>query len=113
MDIKTQVQKVNPNIQARDIQALVKKTGSIYEAINIMAQRAAQLNNDIKAELHEKLDEFASHSDTIEEVQENKEQIEISKFYEKLPNSVIIAINEFSNNQLEFKYREDEMSHAD
>lgn len=111
MDIKTQVQKVNPNIQARDIQELVRKTGSIYEAINIMSARANQLNDDIKSELHEKLDEFASHSDTIEEVQENKEQIEISKFYEKLPNSVIIAINEFTNDQLEFRYRDEEGSH--
>ena len=113
MDIKTQVQKVNPNIQPRDIEFLVKKTGSIYEAINIMSQRAAQLNDDIKAELHEKLEEFASHSDTIEEVQENKEQIEISKFYEKLPNAVLIAINEFSNNQLEFRYREDESTQSE
>lgn len=111
MDIKTQVQKVNPNVQPRDVLGLVKKTGSIYEAINIMSARANQLNDDIKAELHEKLDEFASHSDTIEEVQENKEQIEISKFYEKLPNPVIIAINEFTNDQLEYRYREDESSH--
>ncbi|NOT37937.1 MAG: DNA-directed RNA polymerase subunit omega [Saprospiraceae bacterium] len=108
MDIKTQVQKINPNIQARDIQELVRKTGSIYEAINIMSARANQLNDDIKAELHEKLEEFASHSDTIEEIQENKEQIEISKFYEKLPNSVIISINEFTNDQLEFRYRDEE-----
>ncbi|MCC6816914.1 MAG: DNA-directed RNA polymerase subunit omega [Saprospiraceae bacterium] len=107
MDIKTQVQKVNPNIQARDVLGLVKKTGSIYEAINIMANRANQLNDDIKAELHEKLEEFASHSDTIEEVQENKEQIEISKFYEKLPNPVIISISEFTNDQLEFRYRDE------
>ncbi|HMW39117.1 MAG: DNA-directed RNA polymerase subunit omega [Saprospiraceae bacterium] len=110
MDIKTQVQKVNPNVQARDITALATKTGSIYEAINIMATRANQLNDDIKMELHEKLEEFASHSDTIEEVQENKEQIEISKFYEKLPNPVIIAIHEFSNHQLEFRYRDEEPS---
>ncbi len=113
MDIKTQVQKVNPNIQARDVLALAKKTGSIYEAINIMAARSGQLNDDIKSELQEKLDEFASHSDTIEEVQENKEQIEISKFYEKLPNPVIIAINEFINNQLEFRYRDDESAHSE
>ncbi|MEP7195637.1 MAG: DNA-directed RNA polymerase subunit omega [Saprospiraceae bacterium] len=113
MDIKTQVQKINPNIQARDISEMVRKTGSIYEAINIMANRASQLNDDIKSELHEKLEEFASHSDTIEEVQENKEQVEISKFYEKLPNSVLIAINEFTNNQLEFKYREDESAHQE
>ena len=89
-DIKTQAQGINPNVQPRDIKALVAETHNIYETINIISKRANQLANDIKIELHDKLDEFASHSDTIEEVHENKEQIEISKAYEKMPNSSIM-----------------------
>ena len=104
-DIKTQAQGINPNVQPHDIKALVAETHNIYETINIISKRANQLANDIKIELHDKLDEFASHSDTIEEVHENKEQIEISKFYEKLPNPVLIAVNEFINNGIDFHYK--------
>ena len=104
-DIKTQAQGINPNVQPRDIKALVAETHNIYETINIISKRANQLANDIKIELHDKLDEFASHSDTIEEVHENKEQIEISKFYEKLPNPVLIAVKEFINNGIDFHYK--------
>ncbi len=104
-DIKTQVQGIDANIQARDITAIAAKTGNIYETLNIIAKRANQLSVDIKQELHTKLNEFAVSSDTIEEVQENKEQIEISKFYERLPNSVIIAINEFMNDQIHYHYK--------
>lgn len=104
-DIKTQAQGINPNVQPRDILALVKDTNNIYETINVISKRANQLANDIKVELHDKLDEFASHSDTIEEVHENKEQIEISKFYEKLPNPALIAINEFQNDGIDFHYK--------
>ena len=64
-DIKTQAQGINPNVQPRDIKALVAETHNIYETINIISKRANQLANDIKIELHDKLDEFASHSDTI------------------------------------------------
>ena len=99
-DIKTQAQGINPNVQPRDIKALVAETHNIYETINIISKRANQLANDIKIELHDKLDEFASHSDTIEEVHENKEQIEISKFYERLPKPVLVALNEFHNDEI-------------
>lgn len=104
-DIKTQAQGINPNVQPRDIKALVAETHNIYETINIISKRANQLANDIKIELHDKLDEFASHSDTIEEVHENKEQIEISKFYEKLPNPAIIATEEYLEGKIEFHYK--------
>ncbi len=104
-DIKTQVQGLDANVQARDITAIAGKTGNIYESLNIIAKRANQLSVDIKQELHNKLDEFAVSSDTIEEVQENKEQIEISKFYERLPNSVLIAVNEFMNDQIHHHYK--------
>ncbi|MBL7829450.1 MAG: DNA-directed RNA polymerase subunit omega [Saprospiraceae bacterium] len=104
-DIKTQVQGLDANVQARDITAIAAKTGNIYESLNIIAKRANQLSVDIKQELHNKLDEFAVSSDTIEEVQENKEQIEISKFYERLPNPVIISINEFMSDQIHHHYK--------
>lgn len=104
-DIKTQVQGLDPNVQARDITTIAAKTGNIYESLNVIAKRANQLSVDIKQELHSKLDEFAVSSDTIEEVQENKEQIEISKFYERLPNPVIIALNEFMNDQIHYHYK--------
>ena len=113
MDIKTQVQGINPNVQARDIKALAAVTGNIYETINVIAKRANQLSNDLKTELHDKLEEFASHSDTIEEVHENREQIEISKFYEKLPNPVLIAIEEFINGQIDYTLRNQEPSDSE
>ena len=85
-DIKTKVQGLDPNVQARDIEAVVAGTGNIYESLNVVTKRARQLSVDLKHELNTKLQEFTINSDTIEEVQENKEQIEISKFYERLPN---------------------------
>ncbi|MDX1685778.1 MAG: DNA-directed RNA polymerase subunit omega [Saprospiraceae bacterium] len=104
-DIKSKVQTMDPNLSARPIEKLIEKTGNIYEALAIITKRARQLNMDIKKELHSKLEEFAIVSDTIEEVQENKEQIEISKFYERLPNPTIIAFNEFLNEELEYEFR--------
>lgn len=70
-------------------------TGNLYEAIVIMAKRATQINGDLKKELVEKLEEFATHNDSLEEVFENKEQIEVSKFYERLPKTTAIAVEEW------------------
>ena len=70
-------------------------TKNIYEALSIIAKRTNQINLDIKKELHEKLDEFATHNDSLEEIFENKEQIEVSKFYERLPKAHAIAIQEW------------------
>lgn len=112
-DIKSKVQGLDPNLSARPIEKLVAETGNIYEALAVISKRARQLNMDIKRELHSKLDEFAIVSDTIEEVQENKEQIEISKFYERLPNPTIIALNEFLSGDLEYEYRNEETEQED
>lgn len=109
-DIKSKVQGMDPNLSARPIEKLVAETGNIYEALTIITKRAKQLNMDIKRELHSKLDEFAIVSDTIEEVQENKEQIEISKFYERLPNPTIIALHEFLEQEIDYEYRSDDDS---
>lgn len=70
-------------------------TQNIYEAISIIAKRSTQINLDIKKELHEKLDEFATHNDSLEEIFENKEQIEVSKFYESLPKPHALAVEEW------------------
>lgn len=106
VDIKTKVQGLDPNIRARNISALVKDTGNIYETLSIITKRSKQLAVDLKHELHQKLDEFAVQSDTIEEISENKEQIEISKFYEKLPNPVIISMDEFAEEEIHFHYQD-------
>jgi len=107
-DIKNKVQGIDPNIRARDVQGLAGKgesTSNVYEKLAIITKRAKQLSGDIKRELHQKLDEFASTTDAIEEISENKEQIEISKFYERLPNPVVIATEEFLNDEIFFEYR--------
>ncbi|SIS65887.1 RNA polymerase Rpb6 [Zobellia uliginosa] len=77
-----------------------KPTGNIYEAISIAAKRAVQINSEIKKELLEKLEEFATYSDSLEEVFENKEQIEVSKFYEKLPKPHALAVEEWLNDKI-------------
>jgi DNA-directed RNA polymerase subunit K/omega len=105
-DIKSKVQGLDPNIKARDIKSISAQTSNIYESIAVITKRAEQISAEIKNELHGKLDEFASTSETIEEILENKEQIEISKFYERLPNPVIIATEEFLKNELRFEYVE-------
>lgn len=105
-DIKSKVQSLDPNVEARDVRSIAGSTGNIYEVLNIISKRAGNLSQDIKIELHSKLEEFASTSDAIEEVHENKEQIEISKFYERLPNPAIIAYHEYINGELEFRYRD-------
>ncbi len=107
-DIKNRVQGLNPNIAARPIEDMVDETGNIYQALAVLTKRSRQLNMDIRSELHSKLEEFAVVTDTIEEVQENKEQIEISKFYERLPNPTIIALNEFLDDKLDYEMRDGE-----
>lgn len=107
-DIKSKVQSLDPNVEARDVKGIASETGNIYEVLNIISKRAGALSQDLKIELHSKLEEFASKSDTIEEVHENKEQIEISKFYERLPNPSIIAFHEFMNGELEYRYKDEE-----
>ena len=76
------------------------QTENIYEAISIIAKRANQINADLKKELVDKLDEFATYNDSLEEVFENKEQIEVSKFYEKLPKPTAIAVEEWLNDDI-------------
>ena len=107
-DIKTTAQKLSPDAEARDMHDLVGDTQNIYESLAVIARRANQISVDLKKELHSKLDEFAITNETLEEIHENKEQTEISKFYERLPNPAIIALHEFIDDKLEFEYKETE-----
>ena len=86
-----------------DKNKIEEKVGSIYEAIVIMGKRAEQINAEIRQELHEKLDEFSVRNDSLEEVFENREQIEISKHYEKMPKPPAMAIAEWLNDGTYFR----------
>tara|TARA_B100002051_G_C16149672_1_gene352944 strand:+ start:139 stop:474 length:336 start_codon:yes stop_codon:yes gene_type:complete len=83
-------------------------TNNIYEAISIIAKRSNQINSEIKKELHDKLDEFATHNDNLDEIFENKEQIEVSRFYERLPKPYAIAIKEWLDNRVYYRDTEEE-----
>ena len=105
-DIKNKVQGLDPNVRARNLDEMASHTSNIYEALAIINKRARQLNVDIRRELHNKLEEFATSSEAIEEISENKEQIEISKFYERLPNPVLIAMEEYLNGEIVYRFVE-------
>ena len=81
----------------------------MYEAIAIMGKRAEQIQSELRTELLEKLDEFAAHSDSLEEIFENREQIEVSKFYERLPKPTAIAIKEWMDGNVYFRRPEKEI----
>ncbi|HLG02071.1 MAG TPA: DNA-directed RNA polymerase subunit omega [Bacteroidia bacterium] len=87
----------------RDVRSLDAPTGNIYETVAIMAKRANQISAELKEELTGKLNEFATHTDNLEEVFENREQIEISKFYERLPKPASIATQEFIENKVYYR----------
>ena len=87
----------------RDLRELDKETDNLYESIVIMSKRANQISNNIKEELHQKLSEFASSNDNLEEVFENREQIEISKHYEKMPKPTLIAVSEFLDGKVYYR----------
>lgn len=82
---------------------LTNPTGNMYEAISIISKRAEQINTQVKEELIEKLEEFATHNDSLEEIFENKEQIEVSKFYERLPKPHQIAVQEWLEGKIYFR----------
>ena len=86
---------------SRDLQDLADSVGgNMYELVSVLQKRANQIGVEIKEELISKLDEFATHSDTLEEVFENQEQTEISRFYERLPKPTLIAIQELMNDEI-------------
>lgn len=84
----------------RDTNDLASTTGNIYEAVSVLSKRANQISDALKEELISKINEFASQADNLEEVFENREQIEISKFYESLPKPTAMAIEELMNDKI-------------
>src|SRR5437868_2138656 len=88
------------DVISRDLRKLEKHTENIYESLVIIAKRANQISAEQKEELHSKLAEFAPSTDNLEEVFENREQIEISTYYEKLPKTTIVATEEYSEGKV-------------
>jgi len=96
-------------VETRNLNDIKDKTGNLYESISIVAKRANQINISLKEELHNKLEEFASHTDSLEEIHENKEQIEISRAYERMPNPALLATQEFLDEKIYFRKGEDDL----
>ncbi|MFI3248198.1 MAG: DNA-directed RNA polymerase subunit omega [Rikenellaceae bacterium] len=100
MDIK----KNTPNnTVTRQLVDIDHETGNIYKSLNIVARRANQISSDLKVELNRKLADFSSPNDTMEETFENHEQIEISRYYERLPKPVLIAMEEFLDDEVAYR----------
>ncbi|MBR5385644.1 MAG: DNA-directed RNA polymerase subunit omega [Bacteroidales bacterium] len=95
--------KIPTNTITRDIKTLAAPTGNIYESVVVLYKRANQIAAAEKKELNKKLEEFRNERDTMEETFENKEQIEISKYYERQPKPDLVAISEFENGEIEFR----------
>ena len=96
-------------VETKNLLDIKSRTGNLYESIAIIAKRANQINIAIKEELHNKLEEFASHTDSLEEIHENKEQIEISKAYERMPNPALLATTEFMEDKVYYRKNEDDL----
>lgn len=107
------IRKVSANtsnvVETKNLTDIKNRTGNLYESIAVIAKRANQINISLKEELHNKLDEFASHTDSLEEIHENKEQIEISKAYERMPNPAILATHEFMDEKIYYRKSEDNL----
>ena len=101
MDYKKSTAPTNTIV--RNMVDLWKDTGNIYETVAIIGKRSNQISVEIKNELSKKLQEFANYSDNLEEVFENREQIEISRFYEKMPKPTLIATQEFLDGKIYYR----------
>src|SRR5277367_1327383 len=105
--------QVNANttnvVETKNLNDIKGKTGKLYESIAIIAKRANQISITVKEELHNKLEEFATHTDSLEEIHENKEQIEISKAYERMPNAALLATQEFLEDKVYYRKNEDDL----
>jgi DNA-directed RNA polymerase subunit K/omega len=99
---------INSSIQTRNMEEIADKTGSVYKSVSIIGKRSRQISATLKEELNSKLAEFASTVDNLEEIFENREQIEISKFYERMPKPTIMATEEFTNDEIMSRDKEEE-----
>jgi DNA-directed RNA polymerase subunit K/omega len=98
-----------PSIITRDMEQIAAPTGNIYESVVVISKRARQIAINLKEELNGKLAEFATTVDNLEEVFENREQIEISKYYERMPKPTSSAIEEFLENKISYRQRTAEL----
>lgn len=106
MDYKKVVAPLTTSTQ--DLSVLDSETGNIYETVRVIAKRANIIGQDMKQELDRKLEEFAYYTDNLEEVFENREQIEISRFYERLPKPALIALQEFLDEKIQYQKETEE-----
>ncbi len=97
-----------PSTITRNLNEMDGETGNIYESVIVISKRANQISAKLKDELNGKLEEFASFTDNLEEVFENREQIEISRHYERMPKASLLSIEEFKNNEIYFRNPADE-----
>ncbi len=100
------IAQVPTNTVTRNLADFAAPTGNVYESVMIIAKRSNQIAADIKQELNHKLEEFTNYADTLEETFENREQIEISKYYERLPKPVLIATKEFQDGKIYYRKAE-------
>ncbi|WP_425075813.1 DNA-directed RNA polymerase subunit omega [Psychroserpens sp. S379A] len=107
----TDLKKTNAPVttQTYDRNIIDEPTDNIYEAISVISKRAEQINTDIRRELVDKLEEFATYNDSLEEIFENKEQIEVSKFYEKLPKPHALAVQEWLDDKIYYRNTDDDV----
>src|SRR5947199_7048655 len=96
-------------VETKSLVDIKGRTGNLYESIAIISKRANQINIALKEELHNKLEEFATHTDSLEEIHENKEQIEISRAYERMPNPSLLATQEFMEDKIYHRKNEDNL----
>ena len=101
--VKTEKEAITRTLREFD-----ESTGNIYESVAILSKRANQIGKDLKEELNRKIEEFATTTDNLEEVFENREQIEIAKFYEQLPKPTLLAIKEFLDDEIYYRNPEKE-----
>lgn len=99
---------VPQNTITRDVKYLAAPTGNIYETVVILYKRANQIALAEKKELNKKLEDFKNDRDSVDEVFENREQIEISKYYERQPKPVLVAVSEFENGELTYRMAKNE-----
>lgn len=95
--------KTEPEAVTRNKHKFYEQTGNIYETVVVLSKRANQLSLEMKDDLNRKVEEFAAPTDNLEEIFENREQIEIARFYERLPKPTLIAVQEFLNEQIYFR----------
>ncbi|HPH99621.1 MAG TPA: DNA-directed RNA polymerase subunit omega [Chitinophagaceae bacterium] len=100
---KQRAANANNVAETKNLSQIKAVTGNLYESIAVIAKRANQINIAVREELHNKLEEFVVHSDNLEEVLENKEQIEMSRLYERMPNPSLVATQEFLEDKVYFR----------